>query len=416
VIVIRYITGKFLPAVAAGLLPSCQGGFELKGRECRVRECKRSFRSRLLTALPIFPSIVALLVVGLACTNTASAGVSEFKTYDMMGLDYVPNQHRDKGLEKVPVLYMDKMFCTGLIPGVTYCPHSRFSEPQLDVIRQRALESKELGLSVVAIDIEGFGWELVSNDLSVIDRAVARWQILIDEWRKENTDTKILIYGGMPRIAWELMKYGDTDYDNNPGLLYWQTEQARHIAPIFQNEGVELWSSAYVWFDRPEEFRAERKWQIDICHNIYKTKCYFAIKPQYSDYHDSGTGFELHMDQKSFEGIMNTLKEDGADGFGLWISPFQIADDYEQRMRYWSWAGGAKGTRRDQDMGWLSAVELFLDAHIADTASDGSAADYCADSLLATAQSICPEKISRQLANWSLLKKFRLKKHRRRNW
>jgi len=371
----------------------------MAGHECRARECKKSFYSRLLTALPIFPSIVALLVVGLACTNTASAGVSEFKTYDMMGFSHVPIQHRDKGLEKVPVLYMCAMFRADFVRGVNNCNGIDFSVPNLEVIRQRALESKWWGLSVVAIDIEGFEWHLLSNDTKVIDGAVANWQILIDEWRKVNTETKILIYGGMPRIAWTLLQYGDS-----PELLDEQMEQAKHIAPIFENEGVELWPSAYVWYDRPDVFRAERKWQIDICHNIYKTKCYFAIKPQYSDYYDSGTGFELHMFQNAFLAIMNTLKEDGADGFGLWISPHQLSDDYEERMRYWGWAGGAKGTRRDQDLGWLSAVERFLDAHIAD--ADGSAADYCVDSLLATAHSVCPEQFSQQLPKWPWLKKF----------
>lgn len=372
----------------------------------RVQKCRDSFHNRVRSAASFFRSMAALAIIGLACATSASA--DEFKTYDMMELNFVPVQHRDKGLEKIPVLYMCAMWRSDYIRGVNYCAPKDydFSKPDLTVVEQRAKES--IGLPVVAIDIEGGDWRLTSTHFAIIDKAVANWQALITEWRRHNTDTKILIYGGMPRIAWEIMKSWNDDVSPD---FYWQTQQAIKIAGIFrdeegvQREGVELWPSAYVGFDRPEIFRAERKWQIDICRNVYKTKCYFAITPTFTKYADPVTGVEPFMNQNSFLEIMTTLKEDGADGFGLWLGTPQLSDDYEDRMRDWSWSGGAIGIQRDQDLMWMSAVERFLDAHIADESNSGSA-EYCVDTLLATADSYCEEEVSRRLRKWPWLKRY----------
>jgi len=306
---------------------------------------------------------LTLLILSLGL-DAADAGVTEFKTYDMMGFDYVPKQHRDKGLEKVPVIYECGFFRRDFVRGVNNCNGYRRDLVNYPVIKKRAQES--IGLSVVAINIESEPWNLM--DRFNVGNAVANWQALIDEWQKWNPDTKILIYGAMPRVYWALMS-------KNEVLLQEYVTQAYAIAPLFlQNRGVELWPSAYLDTDKPDTYRLERQWQIDICHRVYKTKCYFSIMPHYRDYtypvpvkdeegNEVGQKERMFsMDQNSFLEIMATLKEDGADGFGLWIHNRHLPDDYESLMKAWSWSGGAQGTSRDKELMWMNAVEKFLDA------------------------------------------------------
>ena len=76
------------------------------------------------------------------------------------------------------------------------------------------------------------------------------------------------------------------------------------------------------------------------------------------------------MDRSSFLEIMSTLKEDGADGFGLWIHPGHLSYDYESRMERWSRNNGAasnnydrNGDIHDRDLMWLNALTKFLDAN-----------------------------------------------------
>ena len=292
------------------------------------------------------------LLIAVIAISPLSTLAADFKTYDMMGFDFVPSQHSDKGLEKVPVLYECTMFRGDYVAGVNNCNHIDYRASNDDVVRQRA--SENIGNPVVAIDIETEVWDLSTKDLSFLVDVVQRWMHMLTIWREVNPDTTILIYGGMPKIYWALLT-------SNIELLQLYQQQTTIIAPLFAIEGVELWPSAYVNTDSPDVYRTERKWQIYVCHNVYKTRCYFAIYPYYRKYVDSGTGHRLPMDQSSFLEIMNTLKEDGADGFGLWIHPGHLADDYEQRMKEWSWQGGATGLMRDRDMSWLSAVEKFLD-------------------------------------------------------
>jgi hypothetical protein len=343
----------------------------------------------------------ATILVSLACSalsGTTLAANSDFKTFDMMGFDFVPTQHRNKGLEKIPVLYQCSMFRADHIRGVNYCNNIDMSEPNTLVIQQRAAEY--LGVPMVAIDIEGGTWNLQSHDLAVVTKAVEHWRKLLRIWRKFNPDTTILIYGGMPRIYWALIT-------SDQELLDLYEDKTRIITKIFSDKKVALWPSAYVVSDRPDIFRAERKWQIDICHNVYKTKCYFAIMPQFKNYTDSKTGFRLHMDQNSFLEIMTSLKEDGADGFGLWIHPKHLASDFEYRRKVWSWAGGATGRRDDKDLMWMSALEKFLDANSKPTYEpDSATASYCIDSILATAAYSCPAMVSQRLENWDWLKRY----------
>ena len=105
-----------------------------------------------------------------------------------------------------------------------------------------------------------------------------------------------------------------------------------------------------------------------------------------------------------FLDIMKTLKEDGADGFGLWISRNHISEDYEYTMKVWSWAGGAEGTQRDRDMLWMSAVERFLDFNNA--SPDPGSGDYCLNSLVAAAEVACPAGVATRIENWGWLKKY----------
>ena len=295
------------------------------------------------------------LLIAFIATLPLSTLAADFKTYDMMGFDFVPSQHSDKGLEKVPVLYQCAMFRWDYVRGVTHCNHIDYAASNDAVVRQRALES--IGIPVVAIDIEVEPWSLSEENLWQLLDAVRRWEHLLTTWREVNPDTKILIYGGMPRFHRALRT-------SNIELLQLYQQQTLIIAPIFAIEGVELWPSAYVRTDSPDIYRIERKLQIQVCHNVYKTKCYFAIHPYYRSYVNPGTGRPHPMDQGTFLGIMNTLKEDGADGFGLWINPNHLSDDFDERMWRWSDRGGATGTMYDHDLSWLSALEKFLDSNI----------------------------------------------------
>jgi hypothetical protein len=249
------------------------------------------------------------------------------------------------------------MFFADFEAGVNNCNHIDFDAPvseYIDVISQRAEESR--GKPIVAIDIEGDHWDLHSFIPEEVQEAVDNWQDLINAWRVINPDTKILIYGAMPKVYWAIAT-------GNLALMGEYEAKALMIAPLFMNDRIELWPNAYLQRDMPDAYREERRWQIDVCHNVYKTKCYFAIYPQYRDEYDARTFFRLHMDQKSFEGIMLTLKEDGADGFGLWIHPGHLSDDYESRMEQWSWQGGSGSRIFDRDLMWLKALTNFLDAN-----------------------------------------------------
>jgi hypothetical protein len=300
------------------------------------------------------PRLLRSLFIALIATLPVGTLAADFKTYDMMGFDFVPSQHRDKGLQKVPVLYECYMFRGDFDPAKNNCNHIDDLVSNDDVVRQRAAEY--IGEPIVAIEIEGGAWNLHSDNLWFLSDVVQRWMHMLETWREVNPDTTILIWGGMPKIYWAL-------FTSNMELLQLYQKQTMIIAPLFAIEGVELWPSAYVDADSPDVYRTERKWQIYVCHNVYKTRCYFAINPNYLDYVDSGTGHRMPMDQSSLLEIMNTLKEDGADGFGLWIHPGHLADDYEWRMKVWSWQGGATGLVRGRDVSWLSAVEKFLDSN-----------------------------------------------------
>ena len=73
----------------------------------------------------------------------------------MTGFEFTPFEHRDKGLEKVPVLYMCAMFFADFEAGVNNCNDVDFSAPLseyiLSVFSQRAVESRDK--PIVAIDI-----------------------------------------------------------------------------------------------------------------------------------------------------------------------------------------------------------------------------------------------------------------------
>jgi len=306
--------------------------------------------------------VASLFVLLLVYGSPAFAGkhAADFKTYDMTGFEFTPFEHRDKGLEKVPVLYMCAMFRADFVKGVNNCNDVDLSEPALDVIRQRADES--IGKTIVAIDIEGGNWNFHSSDLDVVQGAVDRWQVLIDTWKQVNPDTKILIYGAMPRVWWAIAT-------SNLEKMRLAESQALKIAPLFKNDQVELWPSAYVSTDMPDVHREARRWKIDVCHQVYRTKCYFAIDPQYLREY-AADGFRLHMDRNSFLEVMLTLKEDGADGFGLWIHPGHLSHDYESRMERWSRNNGAASNNydrnwdiHDRDLMWLNALTKFLDAN-----------------------------------------------------
>jgi hypothetical protein len=326
------------------------------GREA----CSESYISGYLqVGLRLLMLSSLILLTGLV---SVEARQPAFVTYDMTHFSYVPKQHRDKGLQKVEVIYECGFFRRDFVQGVNNCNGIPRYWPNDPVIRLRARES--IGLPVVAIEIESTPWNLDTTDPVALPIAVELWQHLIEVWQEVNPETKILIYGTVPRVYWALMT-------QNLAQLQLYEAQAATIAPLYYNDLVAAWPSAYVHSDRPDIYRAERQWQIDICHRVYKTECYFAITPHYidniesgKDYVDSGTLRRLTMGQNSFLEIIETLRRDGANGVGLWIHPGHLPEDYESQMMAWSWSGGAQGTSRDKDLMWLNAVEKFLDSQM----------------------------------------------------
>ena len=211
----------------------------------------------------------------------------QFATYDMSRLSWLPPSLRSKGYETIPVFFMCHMWNGRVGEVPTNCNKVNFSSINHEVVRQRAKEA--LGLPLVVIDIEQTSnptthvWHMVSEDPQQVMTAVAMWQELIATWREVNQDTRIMIYKPIPRIWWPMQKNrrwpmiarGQKSIDA-------RTATTRLIAPLFEDESLMAWPSAYLNIDAPELLREERQWQIQICKEVYKTRCVFALTPFYT--------------------------------------------------------------------------------------------------------------------------------------
>jgi hypothetical protein len=316
--------------------------------------------------LAIMAVVAALLVLPLAANADSSSESSptainpDFKAYDMSGLSWLPPQLVEKGYETIPVLFMCHMWNPRFGSEPTNCDNADFSKVNHEVVRQRAREMR--GEPVVVIDIErgrnptSEVWHILSEEPEVTERSMELWQEMIAVFREENTESEIMIYKPIQRIWWPmiqnrqvpLLKRGQASID----VRYRNAEQ---IAPLFEDKSLFAWPSAYVDRDEPEIYREERQWQIDICKNLYKTRCIFAMTPFYVKTRDENNQ-PIPVDADWFYQILRELEEDGADGFGVWLPRAYDNERYLGLVR--DWAAGDKPV--DPRVQWLGAIDRFL--------------------------------------------------------
>jgi hypothetical protein len=306
--------------------------------------------------------LAIFLVVGLPGTTWSEDGT--FKTYDLTALSYLPPSLVEKGYQPIHIIQMCEIWDLKHRYGKEPCGVKNYSEPDEFVVRKRAEES--LGLPVVAISIEqnaepsSVGWNFRSEDPEVVETAVRRWQKLVKIWREVNPDTKILIYGPMPRIWWPLKKnrkyatlsLGQSDIDAR-----W--EKSKLIAPLFEDKSLIPWVSAYMKSNEVDLYREERRWQIKVCKELYKSKCIFAISPLYVQ-KQSNLRRDRFMKPEAFYDYLVSLKEDGADGIGMWIYIRYENERYINLLKQWDEKGGRTTPTEDERVLWLDVVDRFL--------------------------------------------------------
>lgn len=294
----------------------------------------------------------------------AAAEIPEFATYDMSGLSWLPPSLQSKGYETIPVFYMCHMWNGRYGEVPTNCNKADFSSVNHEVVRQRAKEA--LGVPLVVIDIEqgrnptSHVWHMLSEDPQQVMAAVALWQELIATWREVNQDTRIVIYKPIQRIWWPMQKNrkwpmlarGQKSIDA-------RTATTKLIAPLFEDQSLMAWPSAYLTIDEPELLREARQWQIQICKEVYKTRCVFALTPFYTNLETpEGEPRPIHPDM--LLQVMHELEEDGADGFGIWLPRAYNNKKYLALVRAWAETGERAADAHDPSVLWLSAVERFL--------------------------------------------------------
>ena len=327
-------------------------------------------------------ALAALLVTSVMQSTCVAADTvihnPDFKAYDMSGLSWLPPSLVEKGYEKIPVLFMCHMWNPRYGHEPTNCNNVDFSSVNHDVVRQRGRET--IGVPLVVIDIERTHnptsevWHMLSDDPAVTNRAVELWQEMIAVFREENPDTEILIYKPIQRIWWPmiqnrqlpLLKRGQSTIDARYAT-------AERVAPLFDDTSLLAWPSAYVDRVEPEIYRAELQWQINICKELFETRCIFALSPIYPKAKDEA-GNPLLVDEDWFYQMIKDLEEDGADGFGVWL-PYRYDNPrYIASVQNWEERGGATARNHDPRVHWLSAIDRFLSERQAVAEQQSSAA------------------------------------------
>jgi hypothetical protein len=306
----------------------------------------------------------AIVEPARAASADAAPAMPAFVAYDMSGLSWLPPSLQGKGYETIPVFFMCHMWNGRFGKVPTNCNNVDFSGVNHEVVRQRAQEA--LGLPLVVIDIEQTSnptthvWHMVSENPQQVMSAVALWQELIATWREVNQDTRIMIYKPIPRIwwpmqknrKWPMMARGQESIDA-------RTATTKLIAPLFADQSLMAWPSAYLNIDAPELLREERQWQIHICKEVYKTRCVFALTPFYTKLKTpEGEPRPIHPDM--LLQVMHELEEDGADGFGIWMPRTYNNKKYLGLVRQWAETGEQAADAHDPSVWWLSAVDRFL--------------------------------------------------------
>jgi len=288
----------------------------------------------------------------------------EFAAYDMSGLSYMPATLREKGFEKIPVFFMCHIWNGDYGHIDTNCDGIDFSRLNREVIRQRAEES--LGLPLVVIDIERTNnettdvWHMLSEDPETVKGAVALWQELIATFREVNPDTRIMIYKPIPRIWWPLSKNRRYPLVNlGQAAIDARYRTAELIAPLFEDKTLQAWPSAYLTVKDPELMRDERQWQIRVCKELYRTRCVFALTHLYMKAKDEN-GRRIPVEPESMYRVIKELRQDGADGFGVWLPHHYDNPRYLERVETWEENGGGAAAEVDPLVGWLSGVDRYL--------------------------------------------------------
>lgn len=312
---------------------------------------------------------LASLLAGLASASAlgeeeTGSAADDFKAYDLTELSYLPPSLLEKGYEVIPIIQMCEMWDLQHRYGEEPCAVRDYTSADPEVVRKRADEN--LGVPLVAINIEqnayesSAGWNFRNDEPEIVKTAVARWQELVSIWREVNPDTRILIYGPMPRIWWPITK--NRKY---PGLRFGQSsidtrwENSKLIAVLFEDKSLVPWVSTYMQSNDPEVYREERRWQIKVCKELYQTECIFAVAPVYMS-SSKAKNRNPPIDPEQLYDILVSLKEDGADGFGMWHFHRFDNKKYLDRMRQWEEKGGRATPTEDAGIAWLDAVDRFL--------------------------------------------------------
>jgi len=321
-------------------------------------------------------------------------------------VDFMPRQFENKGLEEVPHLFMCAMFRGDFVRYENHCGGLDVSEPNRDVIEQRAQEYLDLKAPYVVIDIEKNNspgselWNLRAandDDDVIVKGAVRRWNELLAIWRAVNPMTEVLIYHPIPRIYWELMR-------NKTAAIAEAERKAAIIAEIFlQNPNVAVYAEASLKTDLPHIFRQERQWTIKICREVYKAKCYIKVNPYYGNY-NGWANTRVPLDQTTLLDVMRSIKEDGADGIAIWAAHRDLDAyvDYEHQMKLWSWRGGADGWATFKAILWMSAVERFLDEQNQVSADGDGGSRAAVGQCIASSVASCLDAYPMHNARWWL--------------
>ena len=152
--------------------------------------------------MPALALGVLLMLAGAA--DSPAEPAAEFKAYDLTELSYLPPSLIEKGYKPLPIIQMCEIWDKKHEFGKTPCNVKDWSTPNKKVVQYWAKEY--LGEDMVAINIEqnahetSAGWNFRSKEIENVHEAVRRWKLLVSYWREINPDTKILIYGPMPRV------------------------------------------------------------------------------------------------------------------------------------------------------------------------------------------------------------------------
>ena len=318
-------------------------------------------------------SLSAALVLLLGGTRQAVA--EDFIVWDLTELNYIPPSLTEKGYRRMKMFRVCHFWRIDYDPGnpnKNGCDSANFEKVNKKAVKHLAKQT--LGEEIVAFDIErlvGFPgtdvWDLHAKDPDDLEVVIDNWLKLIAEFRKTNPDTRILVYGAMGKIWWQLVKNNRYPLINAGNAeIERRAEQGRQLARLFEDPSVVNWPSAY-WYTTLEEddivniMREQGQWQIDICKNVQKTKCYFAMAPMAMGKARGPDGDRYWLPTDTLFEQYQQLYEDGADGLAFWTYYRYNNNEYFDLMREWEANRGNPDYVSPKEVAWLDLIERVLD-------------------------------------------------------